>query len=299
MSNPETAEKLAPMGHNNPPLPRLIAEMEDLPAEVLKYLEEDFASIPRRLDAMLARARDIPKEIADDAVMGEAAKLVKEFRDLTKEIEATHAKVSGPYFRSKQTADNWFFSLWDKAIRRAKTNKPGAADILSDRINDYQQRKLRAEQERRRVEEERQRRAAEEARRVEEAARRKAEDDRLAAERARKPETIEQKGTVATESEQVASTASIEADIAADKAQQAHIDTLAKPADIVRTRVEEGPTVTMQREAFAIVVDAAKLWPFVALAEKEKALRAWAKNTGYGTQMPGAEVGYRPKTVVR
>ena len=87
-------------------------------------------------------------------------------------------------------------------------------------------------------------------------------------------------------------------------AQQAHIDTLAKPADIVRTRVEEGPTVTMQREAFAIVVDAAlldvaKLWPFVALAEKEKALRAWAKNTGYGTQMPGAEVGYRPKTVVR
>ena len=70
----------------------------------------------------------------------------------------------------------------------------------------------------------------------------------------------------------MASTASIEADIAADKAQQAHIDTLAKPADIVRTRVEEGPTVTMQREAFAIVVDAAlldvaKLWPFVALAE--------------------------------
>lgn len=305
MSDTEVLNPRAVIGDNQESLPRQIAKAEEyLPAEVKNYLDEEHAGIPRRLEELLDRAREIPREIADDETMGTAAKIVKELRDLTKEIEATHAKESGPYFRSKQACDNWFFSLWDKAVRRAKTNRPGAADILNGRIDDYQQRKLRAEQERRRQEEERLRREAEEARRAEEAALRKAEEDRLAAERARKPETKDEKGAVAAQAEAAAAAASVEADLAVNKAQQARIETFAKPADIVRTRVEEGPTVTMARENYAMVVDEKlldreKLWPFISLPEKEKAVRAWAKTTGYGQQMAGAEIGSRPKTVVR
>jgi hypothetical protein len=298
------AERLG-IGHNQPTnLPSLIAEAPDLPADVLVFLGDNFARIPRELDALLERARAVPATIDDDESMGVAAKLVKEFRDLTKEIESHHASAKAPYFRSSQTVDNFFFSLWDKAVRRIRTNKPGAADILNARIDDYNQRKLRTEQERRRQEEERTRREAEAKRREEEETRRKAEEDRLAAERARNPEKIAEKTAAAAESQQAASAATVEADLATDKAQAARVDTFAKPADMVRTRVEEGPTVTMATEAYAVVtdhdaLDLVKLRPFIPHDALEKALRAWAKTTNFNVQMPGAEIGRRPKTVVR
>ena len=41
------------------------------------------------------------------------------------------------------------------------------------------------------------------------------------------------------------------------------------------------------------------LWPGYSMDAKEKAVRAWAKNTGYLIQMEGATIGKRPKSIVR
>lgn len=293
----------AQVGHNRG-LPVAIAGAEDLPAEVLTYLTDEHSRLPKQVEELLAEARDLPKVIEDDEAMGKAAKLIKAFRDLTKELAAIRSTEKAPYFRSAQTVDNFFFVLEDKCARRNKTDKPGAADVLQTRLDDYNQRKLRAEQQRRDQEAAASRAEADRLRREEETARQKAESDRLAAERARKPEQIFAKEAVADYSEQVADKAGIEADLAAEKAQEAHIQTIAKPADLVRTRVAEGPTVTMAREPYALVEDYAaldmvRLWPFISDDAKDKALRAWAKTTGYNTPMVGASIGYRQKSVVR
>jgi hypothetical protein len=155
-----------------------------------------------------------------------------------------------------------------------------------------------------RLEREKAEREAAEARRREQEAAAKAETDRQAAERARKPETQEAKAALATQSERQAAQAKTDADLATQAAEKAHIDTLAKPADLVRTRVEEGPTVTMGTEPYAVVedfdlLDKTALWPFIKQEAIEAALRSWARVSNYSVQMPGAKVGRKAKTVVR
>lgn len=291
-------------GHNLLPLPHQIRSEEDLPALVTEYLGEEFGRFPKQVTELLDEARAIPKVIENDADMGKAAAVAKRLRDLTKEIESTHAAEKAPYLRSGQSCDSFFFTLWDKCVRRSKTSNPGAADILQARVDEWTQKKWRAEQAKRDEEARKAREEADVRRKAEEAAQRKAEEDRLAAERARKPETAAAKGAVADLAEANASAARVEADLAADRAQQAHIDSLAKPADMVRTRTDSGALVTMGREGFALITDETLLdkdilWPFISEKEKEKALRSWAKNTGFNKPMEGAEIGFRNKTVIR
>lgn len=271
---------------------------------ITDQLNKDYAETLRIVDDLLDQARDIPKEITDDDVMGTASKLIRAFRDTTARLKAFHTAEKEPHLRAGQAVDNFFFAQIDRCARRDRKNKPGAADVLQNRVDDFQQRKLEEERKRRM-------REAEEAARIareEEAKRRKAEQEaeeaRLAAERARKPERIEEKAGVAAAAEAAADAAAVDSKLAADKAQEAYVDTLAKSADIVRTRIEDGPTVTMKREGYAELVDAAQLdketlWPFISEDAKEKALRAWAKTTGYRQPMTGAAVGFRDKTVVR
>lgn len=294
------------IGANFPPeaLARAISVEANFPPLVLAFLEDEYANVPTRVTELLDQARALPTTVDDDDVMGRYAKLIKELRDEAGKIEAFRVKETEPYLRGKQAVDNFFFTQAEKCQRRDRKAKLGALDVLQARLDDYNQRKLAAEQERRRQEELKARREADARAAVEEAARRKAEEDRLAADRARKPETTAVKTTIANQSEQAAATALAESALAASKAEQAHIETLARPADMVRTRVEEGPTVTMATEPYAVVedetkLDMAKLWPFIALDAKEKAVRAWAKTTGHNQQMAGAKIGRRPKTVVR
>jgi hypothetical protein len=73
---------------------------------------------------------------------------------------------------------------------------------------------------------------------------------------------------------------------------------------MVRTRLDGGGMATMAQETYAEVVDAGaldkdKLWPFISVSEKEKALRQWARTTDHREQMAGASIGRRPKTVIR
>ena len=292
------------VGANFPPLARSIAAEENFAASVTAFLDDEYRELLRTVPELLDEARALPPSVDDDGVMGEYAKLIKRLRDTSARAEAFRVKEGEPYLRGKQAVDSFFFSLQDKCARRDRKAKPGAADVLAQRLDDYNQRKLAAEQARRRKEAEEQERLAREARARADREAREAEEARLAAERARKPETVAAKGEIADRAEVAATDSKIESDLALAKAEEAHIATLAKPADIVRHRVDEGPLVTMGTEPYAVVEDEAlldrdRLWPFIALDAKEKALRAWAKTTSYNHPMAGAKIGRRPKSVVR
>lgn len=275
----------------------------DLATGVMEALKRDYANLSKTVTTLLTESTAIPAVIETDDDMGKVAALIKKFRDFTARAEGFRTAEKEPHFRAGQAVDSFFFGLMDQCGRRDKKAKPGPSDLLQFELDDYQQKKLLAEQERRRI-------AAEEAARVEREARMAAEkleqearERRDAAERARVPERIAEKSVIASQAEAAASAATVESMMASDRAEAAYIDTLAKPADIVRQRVGSGPLVTMAQEGFAEIVDQAKLdmatlWPFISLDAKEKALRAWAKTTGHTVQMYGAAVGKRNKSKV-
>lgn len=293
------------IGGNFPPLARSIAATEgDFAAVVTAFLEDEFGSRPKIVAALLDEARALPAVIEDDETKGKVASLIKRIRDEAKALDAIHGKEKTPYLRGGQAVDQFFFGLIDKLARRDKKNKNGAADVLGNRLTDYDTRILLAEQERRRKAEEEERRRAEAAQAEADRLAAEAEEARIAAERAKKPETVAAKEAVAEVREEASGAARVEATIATGRAEEAHIATLARPADIMRTRGEDGTLSTMATEPYAEVeddakLDIAKLWPFIALDAKEKALRAWAKTTGHNVQMAGARIGRRPKSVVR
>ncbi len=300
------------IGGNLPPIAAEIARYEgDFAAVTTAFLVEEYAKQPQIVASLMAEATALMrdengdlKKINDDETKDKVKSLIKRIRDANKVLDAAHETEKQPYLRGGQAVDQFFFGLMDKCVRRAKTNRAGAADILNDELTDYDTRLLNAEMERRRVA------AAEEARKAkaaqDEADRvaAEAEQRRLEAERARKPEIIEKKEEVAQQTETAASAAKVEATIATGRAEEAHIDTLAKPADVMRSRGADGTLSTMATEPYAVVQDAAlldknALWPFIPLAAKEQAFRAWAKNNGYSVQMAGGKCGRKPKSQVR
>jgi membrane protein involved in colicin uptake len=273
-------------------------------SEEVERLSRDYAETSRSVETLLNRYESAPAEIRDDTEKSVVATLIKDMRDADKRIEGLREIEKQPHLRRGQGVDQFFGRLAERLFRRNKKDRPGAADSLNERLTAYDTKKLREEQERRRKEaEEAQRKAREEATRAAELAK-QAEETRLAAERARKPETTAAKTAVADLAAEQASAAQIEAAAALDLAEAAYVDTLAKPAEIMRERLDGGVLTTMARENYAEIVDEsqldkAMLWPFISLDAKEKALRAWAKTTGHGKQMAGAAIGNRPKSVVR
>lgn len=290
---------------DNPRAVRGSNEAPDYAQQVTERMRLDYAEVETTVASLLDEARELPAEIQDDDAKGKFTALIKRLRDLTKRIEAFHAKEGEPYLRGKQAVDQFFFGLWDKCARRDRKNKPGAADILLARLNDYDTRKLAEERARRQREADEAARIAQEAAAERARQEQAAETARLAAERARAPAKAEEKAKLATAAEALADAAKVEDTVAADKAQETHIATLAKPAEIMRHRdANTGTLSTMATEPFAEVLDADlldknKLWPFIKLEAKEQALRAWAKTTGHTQQMPGASIGKRPRSVVR
>ena len=276
----------------------------DFALEEVSRLQVDYHAAATLASELLEEARALPPEIEDDETKGRYSSLIKRIRDHTKLLDSYHGAEKAPHLRRGQGVDQFFFGIWDKLARRDRKAKAGALDVLTARLTDYDTRKLREEQERRRkIAEEEARIAADkaaEARRLEA----EAEAARLAAERARKPETAAAKAAVAEQAEAAVPAARVEAEVTAGKAEAAHIETLAKPADIMRTRGEDGTLSTMATEPYAEVedrdlLDKARLWPFLSDDAIEKALRAWARTTGYKVPMPGAKVGRKPKSVVR
>jgi chemotaxis protein histidine kinase CheA len=276
----------------------------DYARQVTETMARDYAALTQNVADMLEEARALPTEIDGEATLGLYAKLIKAFRDTTARITAFRTAEKEPYLRGGQAVDAFFFSLEDKCARRDRKNKPGAADVLQARLDDYQQRKLAEEQARRRREAEEAARVEREAREAAAKAAQEAEERRLAAERARAPAQVEAKEQAAQAAETASDAARVEQQVASAAAEEKYVDTLARPADMVRTRVDEGPLVTMQQVGYAEIEDDSKLdknllWPFLSIDAKEKALRAWAKTTGYRTKMDGAAIGHRNKSAVR
>lgn len=288
-------------------------------AEESRRLSLDYAETARTVADLSARFYGAPAEIADDDEKGIVSALIRDMRDANKRIDGFRELEKQPHYRRGQGVDQFFFGLMDRLFRREKRHMPGMADSLGERLTAYDRRKLAEELERRRLEAERLERDAAEARRLEQEARDKAakeasdaEEARLAAERARNPERIAEKVEAAVQQERRADAAAVDAarvgvdsELAQGAAVGARIDSLARPADVMRRRdAGTGVLTTMARENYAEIADATKLdksalWPFISLSAKETALRQWAKNTGHSQQMPGALVGSRPVSVVR
>jgi hypothetical protein len=301
------------IGGNQPPIAALIARYEgDFAADVTMYLNEEYGKHETIIVALLGEAAALVRDpetgelkpIEDAEKKGKVASLIKRIRDEAKALEAIHAKEKNQYLRGGQAVDQRFFGWIDKLARRDKKNRAGAADVLGEMLTTFDTMVLEQERQRRAAiaaEEARVAKAAQEeaARLAKEAADRQAEADR-----ARKPAIIETKQEVAKETAVAAGTAKVEAAIATGKAEAAHVDTLAKAADIMRTRGDDGTMTTMATEPYAVVEDRTKLdfialKPHFSLDAIEKAYRAWAKSNDYSVQMEGGKCGRRPKSVVK
>jgi hypothetical protein len=282
------------IGHNQPP---------DRAQQVMDRLALDYKATLDNVAALLDEARKMPATVETDEQALLAGALVKRMREAVKSIEDKRVLEKEPHLRAEEAVDQFFFPLRDKLARRTKTAAAGGADILDARTQDYLVRKQAAEQAERD-------RAAAEQRRLADA--RQAEADRLereaseareAAGRARAPSQVEAKGAIAEEKERQLAEARAEAAVAAERAEDARIATLEKPADV--SRVAGGNvSLSLGREKYAIVTDRAlldysKLAPFFTDVEVEKALRGWAKSTFHREKMGGAEVGERQKGVTR
>ena len=213
-----------------------------------------------------------------------------------------------PHFRRGQAVDQFFGALRIALLKDNKRDRDAIGDTLQAELTAYDNKLLAEEQERRRREAEK---AAEELRKklaAEAEARRVEEEARLAAERARKPDTQAAKEQIAEQASEQTSTAIVEAKLAEQKAEEAHIETLARPADIMRNRGADGVMTTMAKEKFAEILDVntldiMALRPFIKIEALEAALRGLAASRGYSNdarmQISGAIFGTRNKSQVR
>lgn len=294
---------------NNPPFP-IIPTAQMITDEMARLYAPDI----EKLDGLLAKARDLPKLIEDDQTALNCGTVIKEFRDLDRRFENVRETEKDPYLRACNALDAMFNGFRDKIGRRNKNDRKaaaGAADIIQARINDYQDRKIaeeRAARERQAAED---RRIAREAQEKADRLAREEQEAREKAERARKPENVQQHSQAAEEKLEQAVTANVEAETAAARAEESRIATLARAADMARVRGNDesgaGVTLTVAKENFAILTDRdaitdedkLKLFQFFTDAEVEKAVRGFAKNTGYRVKMAGAEIGTRNRGVTR
>jgi hypothetical protein len=281
-------EQTRGIGDNRPPEAAYRAVVERLASE---YLSTSIASAE-----LVELADKMPETVDDEQSLQRFSNVIVALRDAIARAEGARVAEKEDYLRSGQAVDGFFGGIKERLSK--------AMNALHRRVGDYQNRKLAVERERRRLEAEQRARDAEEARDREERARREAEEARLAALRARLPATREEKAAIASEAEGAASQAAAAAAVAAASAEEARIETMRKASEIARSRFEEGRLVTMKSVPFVQVVDfeqldAARLWPFVPPEAKERALKTWAKSTGYARAMNGAVIEMRDEPVVR
>jgi hypothetical protein len=306
-------ETLAPIGHNKPPtLAQQIAEEEgDFAQLTTEYLEAEYAKQKKITVELLAEATALMRDEAGKikAIDGPEMKskvvsLIRRMRDHWKALDAFHTKEKQPYKRGGEAGDQFFFGDMDKLGKRTKTSNPGAADILGQILTDHDNKLLAEEQERRRVQAEEDERVAREAQAERDRLQREADEAAEAAARARNPERKEEKQEVAQEAMQAASTAAVTAAVTTARAEESYVSTLAKPADIVRTRHDDGSMSTMAQESYAEIVDRNKLpmailWPHIPLDGLQKAVMAYAKLNNYNVTLEGAAIGRRNKSRVK
>lgn len=276
----------------------------DYAAEVVSRLSKDYAQLMVSVSETLARLRDLPKQIDDEVVLNDYASVIRDARDLNKRLESHHDAEKAPYLRSGQGVDTFFFGQMDRLSRRKKNDPAGGIDIAEARIDDFMQRKLRAErEERQRIAAEEYRRAAIEQERVNIARRAAAEAEAKAA-RARNEQTIAAHRAEAERQAKLAEQAREAAIAAQQDAEDSRIDALARAADMTRVRLDGGALATMADKPVVQITDLSKLdkdllWPFLKEEAILSALKTWAKTKNYRTQMDGAVIELRSRGQVR
>jgi len=259
---------------------------------VTNRLELDYAESVKRVHKLCDEALAQPDVVLSDQTALQLGALIKRIRDHDRKLEAFRVAEKDPYLRAEQGVDTFFFSLRDLLTRRNKNDravKPGAADDLQARIDRWQDEK--AAKEKARLEAERQRaerEAAEEAAKLA-AAQAEADEAARAASRARSYQKKNQLAELARDASDREADAKAAADLAAIRAEEAN---------------GGGVTLTAAREGYAILIDRNKLdlnaiLPYLTDSELEKALRGFAKATGYVKQLPGAEIGFKNRGVTR
>lgn len=294
----------------------------DYAKEESERLLRDYAPTFRSVDELLAEYGDIPEKLASQSDKERTVSLIKRMRDTQKSILAYHELEKMPHWRRGQACDQTFFGASDKLAKRDRKQSDGAADTLGQRLTEFDLAELARENARRRQAALDLRKEADQAQAEAEVAaaelaaaeKRQAEAEAAAA-RARKPENV-------AAHQQAAQAASAEANRAAEaiagasasvavadaRAEKAYIDTLARPADIMRQRHIDGSQSTMGTEKFATILDRdaldlEKLRPHFSLDALQKALNGLAASYGYSSdaalQIAGAKFGKRPKSQVR
>jgi hypothetical protein len=263
--------------------------------EVSDRLGLDYAELINNADDLIAQAEALPGDVADEADLETFSDIVVKLRDATKRSEAMRVAEKEPHLRASQAVDRFFDSIKDKI---AAATKP-----LTAAVNAFNT--LKAARERLRLQREREQKAkAEQAAREEAAARL-----RLANEAARKAEEAKRYKELAIErsidATAMADTARAEHLVAQDDLQAARVAAARPTRDLVRQRFENtGRLVTSRQRPYAEIInadalDATALWPYVPLAAKEQALRAFAKATSYKMQTPGAAIGIKDEAVIK
>ena len=234
-------------GHNEPPPD----------ANPLRdRLAEDHAALMERRDELLASAAQTPDVVEDVETNKKFATLAKLLAALVKKSEAERVGEKEVYLAGGRSVDGWFKQITDP-VKTAKAS-------LETRQTEWQ-RKVAAEERRRRQEEERLARE-EAARLAQEAAKREQE--------ARDAESLDD----AIAAEAVAKQAAADAEVAAKAA-------AAKPADLSRTRSDEGAVASLRvwwdfRDLDRSRLDLEQLRQHLPEDALEKAVRSFVKAGG-------------------
>lgn len=247
-----------------PAADRVVGAADNRPALVtLDQLALDHRDLSARLEALEHAANNQPDAIDDDDEQGELQDCVKDLDAFGKYIEAMRENVKAPYLTASRVVDGFFKQYLTARITLAR-------ERLARIGGDYLRRKEAAE---------RSRREAEARRLRDEEQKRRAE----AQEQERKAQALRERDKPAIVPEIQANTATNVANAIGSAAWEAEQLARARPADLARTRSTAGSLGTLQTFwDFEIdnleTVDKDKLWPYIARAEKEKAVRAFIRS---------------------
>lgn len=272
----------------------------DFAAEVVGRLTKDYAELMNSVATTLETLRNLPKTIDDEPTLEAYSKVIRDGRDLRKRLDAYHDAEKQPYLRSGQGVDQFFFGLEEKLARRKKNDPAGGLDVADARVDDFMQRKLRAEQAAREAIAAEERRKADAIRKEQEAAEAAARDAAAKAARARNTDNIKAHEEEAARQAAIAEERRRAEELANQQAEDAQIDTKASAADMTRTRLDTGAVATMAQVPFVKIddvtlLDKELLWPFIKEEHIEQALKAWAKTKSHKTPMAGATIEMRNK----
>ena len=299
-ANPAPAENPREViGGNMPPADQIIGDVQ-------RRLADDYAALETTTAATLAKARELPSELANEADRAAFGDIIRELRDTSKRAESHREAEKNPYLRAGQAVDGFFNAMKDRLGK--------AIDVLQFRLNAYQRKLAEAERVKREQE-------AAEAQRKANEARRAAEDEaRRLAELQRQQELAEQKAAESTRPkvQQAAEVTArdvrgqegrtdaliAQADQLQRAADHAQERTQATTADLVRQRTGAGAVITA-RTIRIVKVDnfdllpLERLRPYIKRDELERAVKAWAKVEGDSASMPGVRIYDEDAAMVR